>query len=84
MAKKRPRGRPKNQERRRTTWFRYTEATLDELDVLVTHCSQDAPPFHEISRRDIIAALIHRAKQDVDAGRLSYGELFGVTADAGK
>ena len=84
MAKKRPRGRPKSTERQIKTWYRYSEATIDELEALAGHFREEAPPYAEITQRVIIAALIHRAKQDVDAGRLSYGELFGVTAESTK
>lgn len=82
MAKKRGRGRPKSTDKQIKTWFRYSEATIDELQALVDHFTEEAPPYAELTQRVVIAALIHHATQEVDAGRLSYGELFGVTAGA--
>ena len=83
MAKKK-RGRPKNATKSIRTWHNHSEKTIQELEAIVEHLLVDAPPFLDVSQRTVIAALIHRAKQDVDAGRLSYGELFGVTADSAK
>lgn len=83
MAKKK-RGRPKNATKSIRTWHNHSEKTIQELDALVESLSEDAPPFAEVSQRTVIAALIHRAKRELDEGRLSYGELFGVTAEAGK
>jgi len=83
MTKKK-RGRPKNVTKSIRTWHNHSEKTIQELESLVEQLAAGAPPFAELSQRMVIAALIHRAKQDVDAGRLSYGELFGVTADTAK
>ena len=84
MAKKTGQGRPKNKYRTVRSGFRFAESTIHALDTIVESCKEEAPDYAVPTQRMVIEALIHRAKRDFDAGRLSYGELFGVTADAGK